>query len=62
MSKYDKETIAAKFEWEGSDGIEWFDPTEVPEEVQDLWEDVLNLRSAYNAGLDRIYEWLDNDE
>lgn len=62
MSRYDKETIAAKFEWEGSDAIEWFDPTEVPEEVQDLWQDALNLLFDYKAELNGIYDWLYSSE
>lgn len=60
MSRYDKETIRAKFEWEGSDAIEWFEPHEVPEEVQDLWRDALVAQQLYNTELARIYDWLDD--
>lgn len=57
--RYDKEAIAAKFEWEGSDAIEWFEPHEVPEEVQALWANALAVQQVYNGFLADIYDWLE---
>lgn len=59
MSRYSKETIAAKFEWEGSDAIEWFEATEVPEEIRETWALALTYREFYNSYLAQIYDWLD---
>lgn len=60
--RYDKETIRAKFEWEGSDAIEWFEPSEVPEEIRETWTNALCYREHYNTYLAVIYDWLDDDE
>lgn len=59
MNRYDKETLRAKIEWEGSDGITWFEPSEVPEDMQDLWADALEAKKVYEDLLGLIYEELD---
>lgn len=57
--RWDRETIRAKIEWEGSDGIEWFKPSEVPEELEHLWKLALNAKMLYEHYLDKVYEELE---
>jgi hypothetical protein len=54
MSRYDRETIKAKLEWEGDDGVEWFKPEEVPEDLEDLWQDLLHAKRLYDSLLDEL--------
>lgn len=41
MSRYTKEDVWSKVDWEGGlpEGLEWFEPEEVPEEIEDLWRE-----------------------
>jgi hypothetical protein len=61
MSRYSKETIAAKFEWEGDDALEWFEPSEVPFIAEDLWRRAWSARSSYEEVMHEIHEWLESD-
>jgi hypothetical protein len=62
MSRYDKETIRAKIEWEGQDGIEWFTPSEVPEELEGLWNRALIAKDIFDGLMDAIMEELEYDD
>lgn len=57
--RYDRETLRAKIEWEGGEGITWFLPSEVPEELEHLWKHALNAKALYDHYLDKIYEELE---
>jgi hypothetical protein len=61
MSRYDKETIRAKLEWEGSDGIEWFEPSEVPLEMKYVWDLARCFKRLYDSCLAEIYDWLEDE-
>jgi hypothetical protein len=62
MPRFDKETIRAKIEWEGEDGIEWFRLDEVPEELEGLWDRALLAKYAFDNLMDEIMEALEDDE
>jgi hypothetical protein len=54
--RHDRETIRAKLEWEGGeDGVTWFSPWEVPEELENLWRDMLAARTDFYSFLEEIY-------
>lgn len=52
--RYDKETLFAKIEWEGEDGITWFKPEEVPEDLEVLWSDTLRAKRKFDDLMDEI--------
>jgi len=62
MSRYDKETLRAKIEWEGGDGITWFEPSEVPFELETLWQDALNAHYLLESLMTEIMEALEDDQ
>lgn len=61
MPRFDKETIRAKIEWEGEDGIEWFKPEEVPEDMETLWFDALVTKDKFDGLMDKIMEALEDE-
>lgn len=59
MTRYSRETLRSKIEWEGDDGITWFRPDEVPEELEILWEEALLAKARFEDVMDIIMEELD---
>lgn len=60
MKRFDRETIKSKLIWEGSeDGITWFEPSQVPEELADLWKRMLVARADFYSLLEEIEEELE---
>jgi hypothetical protein len=59
--RYSKETIRAKIEWEGTEGITWFRPYEVPEEFEELYANLLQAYDEFNALMDDLMDVLDED-
>jgi len=59
---YSKEDIVAKLEWEGIDeGITWFEPAEVPEEIREAWALALTYKEFFDGYLNEIQEWADSE-
>ena len=50
------EDIAAKAMWEGGleEGLAWFKPHEVPEEIQELWNLARNTREELEELTDKL--------
>jgi len=53
------EDMAAKFEWEGlPDGLEWFKPEEVPEEIREAFSRARALYAQLQQAIDEMYVFL----
>lgn len=39
--RYTRQEVWSKVDWEGGlpEALEWFEPSEVPEEIEDLWRE-----------------------
>lgn len=48
-----------KIEWEGDDGIDWFDPSEVPEDLEDLWKDTQDAKDKFDSLFAELYRELE---
>lgn len=57
--RYDRETLKAKIEWEGEKGITWFEPSEVPEDMEELWKDALQAYYRFEDLMSDIMDELD---
>jgi len=62
VTRYDKETLRSKIEWEGDEGITWFKSSEVPFELEDLWRDALNAHYLLESLMTEIMEALEDDQ
>lgn len=62
MSRFDRETIRAKIEWEGEDGVDWFQADEVPEDLQALWQDMKDAKQDFEDLMDQVMVSLYDEE
>jgi hypothetical protein len=59
--RYDRETLRSKIEWEGDEGITWFKPSEVPEELEELWSKALEARVLFDDLMEQITAELEDE-
>ena len=61
---YSKEDILAKADWEGGldEALDWFDSTEVPEPVREMWIVARSIKEFFQFVLEAIGSWLESEE
>jgi hypothetical protein len=57
--RYDRETLRSKIEREGDEGIARFEPSEVPEELEELWSKALEARVLFEGLMEQLMDELE---
>lgn len=61
LTRYSREQVWSKVDWEGGlpEGLEWFKPEEVPEEIEDLWREAREAWFSLDSLLSDINHYLE---